>query len=127
MRKHHQQILDSGAEVVAIGTGDVRYAKDFIEQEDIPFTVLVDGEGDAARAAGVRRASLTKLMGPSNWMGAVRATARGHRQRRTGARPDQLGATFVIRHDGSVAYAHYADDAADNPPMEEVLAAVEAG
>jgi hypothetical protein len=35
----------------------------------------------------------------------------------------QLGGVLIVAPDGSVPYAHLADDAGDNPPNDEVLTA----
>jgi len=40
--------------------------------------------------------------------------------------PGQLGGVLVIAPDGSIRYAHMSEDASDNPPVNEVLAAVRA-
>ena len=42
MREHYAEIRDLGADVVAIGTGDARYAEAFVKEERIPYPVLVD-------------------------------------------------------------------------------------
>lgn len=47
--------------------------------------------------------------------GLLQTTTKGHAA--------QLGGVVIVAPDGSVPYAHLADDAADNPPTDEVLAA----
>ena len=110
--------------MVALGTGDARYARAFIEEEHIPFPVLLDEEGDAARAASVRRGGVMQLVGPQTIGGALKATAAGHRQHRTGRRGTQLGATFVIGPGDVVRYEHVDRDVSDHAPIEDVLAAI---
>lgn len=107
-----------------MGTGDARYARAFIEDEDIPFPVLLDEEGEAAELASLRRGSWLQLAGPATVPGALRATAAGKRQHRTGKRPKQLGATFVIGPGDVVRYEHVDGDVADHAPFEEVLDAL---
>ena len=82
--------------MVAIGTGDVRYAKAFVSEEQIDFPVLVDDDAAAAHAASVRKASIFSLAGPRTWGGSRQAHRDGFRVRRTGKRVTQLGATFVM-------------------------------
>lgn len=124
MRGSYEEIKAKGAELVAIGTGDERYARAFIDQENIPFPVLLDEEGDAAEAAAVKRGGMLDLAGPRTMAGALKATAAGHRQHRTGRRPRQLGATFVIGPGDVVRYEHLDDDVSDHAPVDEVLAAL---
>jgi hypothetical protein len=109
---------------VAVGTGDARYAAAFVAEEDVPFPVLVDGDGDAARAAAVRSAGLLGVMGPTAVLGGFRAFRAGKRQRRSGPRPMQLGATFVVGPGNAVRYEHLDDDVADHAPIDDVLTAL---
>jgi len=113
-----------GADVVAIGTGDVRYARQFVEDEGIPFLVLVDDDARAAAAASVTNASWWRLLHPSTWA-ATRATwRRGHRVHKAGARVTQLGATFVVGPGEHVRYAHLDPDSTRHAPLDEIIAAL---
>ena len=122
MRRSYPEITARGAEVVAIGTGDARYAKSFATDEDIPFLVLVDDDGAAASAASVRRAGWLALMGPASWPGTRRAWKDGFRIHKAGKRVTQLGATFVIGPGSTVRYEHQASDSSDHAAVEAVLA-----
>lgn len=122
MREHYEQIQALGAEVVAIGTGDERYANAFVADEAIPFPVLVD-DGAAAEAASVRSIPFLQLLfDPRSWPGAVRARRAGFRIHRSGRRVTQLGATFVIGPGPRVRYAHVDRHSADHAPLDTVLA-----
>ena len=126
MREHEQEIAEKGAGIVAVGTGDRRYAQAFVADEQITFPVLLDEDGTAAEIAEVRRGGWMQLAGPATMPGALRATAAGHRQRRTGKRPRQLGATFVIGPGDVVRYEHIDADVSDHAPVEEILEALSA-
>jgi peroxiredoxin len=125
LRDNYEAITESGADVVAIGTGNAMYARSFIDDERIPFTVLVDDDGDAARAARVKGGvgTLFKLASPSVLKAGARARKAGSRQHKVGDRPMQLGATFVVR-DNEVVYTHLDDDVGDHAPLRDVLAAL---
>ena len=124
MRRSENEITERGAKLVAIGTGDARYARAFIADEDIDFVVLLDEEGEAARAASVKRGRLMDLVGPRTSAGAAKAVAAGKRQHRTGKRGTQLGATFVIGPGDRVRYEHLDSDVSDHAPIDEVLSAL---
>ena len=49
--------------MTAIGTGGKRYAKAFIEDEQVPFPVLLDEDGIAAEIAGTKTLSAGSLLG----------------------------------------------------------------
>jgi peroxiredoxin len=124
LRRHYDEIREAGAEVVAVGTGDQRYAEAFVADEQVPFPVLVDDAGAAARAAAVRKVNLaTLLLDPRSLQGARRAHRDGYRVKKNGKRVNQLGATFVIGPGSQVRYAHVDAHTADHAPIDDVLAA----
>ena len=125
MRDHHDEITEVGAEVVAVGTGDERYAKAFVADERVPFPVLVDDHGEAARAAAVKKVNFaTLLFDPRSLKGARRAHRDGYRVKKSGKRVNQLGATFVVGPGSRVRYEHVDVHTADHAPLADVLAAV---
>ena len=125
MRSHLDEITTAGAEVVAVGTGDERYARAFVDEEESPFPVLVDDGGDAARAASVRKVNMaTLLLDPRSMGGALQARREGFRIKKSGKRVNQLGATFVVGPGRQVRYEHLDAHTADHAPIDEVLAAL---
>ena len=85
MRDRYDEIRARGAEVVAIGTGDERYARDFVADEAISYPVLVDDDGRAARVAAVQAASFLGLFHPRTWAATRETWRRGHRIHRAGS------------------------------------------
>lgn len=124
MRSHQDEIEDAGAGIVAVGTGNQHFAAAFVRDESIRFPVLVDEDGEAAKAVKLTRTSALGLLKPSVVLGRRRAAAAGHAQKRLGARPMQLGATFVIAPGDSILYSHMDSDVADHAPVEEILSAL---
>ena len=125
MRGRYQEITAAGAEVVAIGTGDERYATAFVAEEQVPFPVLVDDGASAASAAAVRRVNFaTLLFDPRSLKGSRQAHRAGYRVKKSGKRVNQLGATFVIGPGSQVRYAHVDVHTADHAPFAEVFAAL---
>jgi len=110
--------------VVAVGTGDARYARAFVEDERIPFPVLVDDDARAANAAAVPSASFVGLLHPRTWAASAATWRRGYRVSKPGARVTQLGATFVLGPGPRVRYAHVDRDTTDHAPVDAVLAAL---
>jgi len=125
LRGHYDEITGAGAEVVAVGTGDVRYAKAFVSDEQVPFPVLVDDDAAAASAATVKKVNFfTLLFDPRSMKGARHAHQQGYRVKKSGRRVNQLGATFIIGPGSTVRYSHLDAHTADHAPLPEVLAAL---
>jgi hypothetical protein len=125
LRDHYPDVQAHRAEVVAVGTGDRRYAASFVAEEHVPFPVLVDDNAAAARAVTIRRVPLLRLMmDRRSWPGTRRARAAGHRIHRAGKRVNQLGATLVVGPGDVVRYSHFDEHSADHAPLDAVLAAL---
>jgi peroxiredoxin len=124
--ERYAEFTDAGAQVVAIGTGDERYAAAFVRDEHIPYTVLVDDHSEAADAASVETVSWGKLLHPRTWKATVAAWKNGHKVHKAGKRVKQLGATFVIAPGDTVLYEHFDADSTDHALADQVLAALPA-
>jgi AhpC/TSA antioxidant enzyme len=125
LRERYEEIRRHGAEVVAVGTGDPSYARAFVADEAIPFPVLVDDDGRAARAAAVPSSSFLGMFHPRTWAATRDTWRRGYRIQRAGKRVTQLGATFVVGPGPQVRYAHLDSDSTDHAPLDDVIAALE--
>jgi len=122
LREHYEEITGLGADIVAIGTGDTRYAQAFTAEEQIPFLVLVDDDAAAAHAASLKTLNWFQLLHPRTWK-ATRATSkRGYHVHKAGKRVKQIGATFVIGAGNRIRYEHMDFDSTDHAPVAEVIA-----
>ena len=127
MREHYDEIQGLGAEVVAVGTGDRRYAAAFVAEEQIPFPVLVDDDAVAASAAALPKVNPFRLIfDPRSLGGARRAHRAGYRVKKPGKRTNQLGGTFVLGPGERIRYEHVDEHTADHAPLDDVLAALRA-
>ena len=124
MRAHEQEIAGAGAGLAAVGLGDRAYASRFREETGIGFPLLVDEERLAYRAAGLKSGSLLHLLRRDNARARKRAGAAGHRQRRLGKDPFQLGASFVFAPGDRDLYVRLSETFGDNAPVGELVAAV---
>jgi len=128
LRARYEEIERLGARVVAIGTGGVGYARALVDDESIPFPVLVDDAGRAAEAASVTSASLLGMLHPRTWAATRETWRRGYRIHKAGRRVTQLGATFVIAPaaggGAKLVYEHLDRDSTDHAPLDDVLAAL---
>lgn len=95
----------------------------FIEDENFPFQVLLDEDGTAAEIIQTNSIGATTYLSPKAVGAGVMSFVRGHRQKKTGRRPLQLGATLVIGPGNKLLYADFEDYAGDHADLDEVLAA----
>ena len=121
MRERNDEITSLGASIVAIGTGDQRYADAFVRDEQIPFLVLVDDAAAAAEAASLRTLNWFQLLHPRTWKATRETSKRGHHVHKSGKRVKQIGATFVIGAGDRVRFEHLDADSTDHAPIEAVI------
>jgi hypothetical protein len=104
--------------------GRVDMAKHFAETRGIPFRLLVDEDRDSYRALGLKVGTLLELAGPKVWMRGIKATLGGHPSSLPKQDVKQMGGVMIVGAGGDVLYLHRAEASSDNPPIDEVLAAL---
>lgn len=113
-------------ELVAIGNGTVEQAAAFVRSQGLDgLRLVVDPERRVYEAAGARVGTPSQLVGPRVMLAGARLAAGGSgaRQGQVIGHAAQLGGVLIVAPDGSVPYAHLAENAADLAPEEEVLEA----
>jgi hypothetical protein len=115
----------AGVGLAVIGQGTPAHAREFIADNKVDgLPILVDPTRESYEAAGAKIATFNELLGPRVVAkGTTSALRTGLVQTRTKGHPAQLGGILIVAPDGSVPYAHLADDASDNASNDEVLRA----
>ena len=124
MREFEPQFRSQGAHLAAVGLGDPRYAKAFREQTGINFPLLIDERREAYSALELKKAPLLHLFRKDNLAARKRAKSAGHRQRRLGKDPLQLGGSFIFGPGGKEYFAHISETFGDNSQPATLLAAL---
>lgn len=119
--KVYTDFLDVGVQLVAVGTGGRRYAREFVEKRSIPFTVLVDKYLRTHEIIGTKSGHPLGLLKPKVLASGVRAFKSGQRQGKTGPHPFVFGAAHVIEAGGELRYAWLNGDYNDNAPIEDLM------
>ena len=128
LHRAREDFESAGATLAAVGQGTPRHAQHFVDEYDLDgMQVLVDPERRTYELAGAKVATVDELYHPKVVArGAKVAATERLVQGKTQGHAAQLGGVLVVARDGSIAYAHMADDASDNAPVDEVLKAARA-
>jgi hypothetical protein len=124
LRVHEQEFRQAGANLAAIGLGDMNYARLFREETGIKFPLLVDADRKAYQVAGLKSANLLHLFRPDNARARTRAKSAGHRQHKLGQNPFQLGASFIFAPANRDLFAHLSQTFGDNANPKTLLSAL---
>lgn len=124
MRDVKPQIDERGARVVVVGNGTPRHAQMFAEDDDVPFTLWVDPQMEAYRAAGLRR-GLRAAFSRRSAGHMARALRGGFRQTKVQGDAWQNGGVFVITAKGETAFEQVSREAGDHAAVADILAALD--
>jgi hypothetical protein len=124
LREHQAEFEQKGANIAAIGLGDVNYARLFRADTGIDFPLLIDEQRRAYEVAGLKQANVLHIFRSDNAEARKRAKARGHKQVKIGKNPFQLGGSFVFAPGNIDLFAHLSRTFGDNAPMEDLLGAI---
>jgi hypothetical protein len=124
LRGQEQKFKEKGARLVVVGLGDAQYARSFREETGITFPLLIDEQREAYRTVGLKKASLLHLFRKDNALARKRAKAGGHRQKKLGKDPLQLGGSFIFGPGNVDHLAHVSETFGDNATPESILEAI---
>ena len=124
MGKAHEEIRALGGDVVAVFQYRAEPTFHFCRRRGAPFDCLGDPEREAYQAVGLEDGGLLEYMGPRAAVGWLRAASHGNFGGAPKGDVAQRPGTFVVAPDGTVAFAHYNRNSADNPPNDQVIEAV---
>lgn len=124
MSSREQEFTAKGVRLAAIGMGIPEMAADFRDKQGIDFPLLVDRTKETYRALEMKRGSLWDVVGPQNWLRFAKGMVTGHGVTKPEQDPLQMGGVLVVTESGKVVYEFRASASADNPAVDEVLAAV---
>lgn len=127
LHRDREKFDAAGARLVLIGQGTPAHAQHFREEQNVEgLEILVDPDRAAYEVAGAKVATMSELFGVKSMVAGIkRATGDRVMQGAVKGHPAQLGGVLVVAKGGKIAWAHLADNAGDNPPNDDVLAAVE--
>jgi hypothetical protein len=127
LHRDRRKFEEAGVRLAVIGQGRPEDARHFQETLEVDLPMYVSGDRAAYRAAGTKVGTLGELLGPRSVLKGIRRSASDRVvQGRIVGHAAQLGGVLIVKPDGSIPYAHLAQDASDTPPNDEVLAAARA-
>jgi peroxiredoxin len=121
----YDQFREAGADVVAIFQYRADPTYHFCRKRGVPFDCLGDPEREGYHVVGLERGSAKEVIGPQLAKGFLRAARHGALPGIPKGDTAQRPGTFVVATDGTVAFAHYNKDSADNPDTAELLRVVQ--
>ena len=127
MRDAYPQFQILGIDVGAVTFGNPETTDRFCMHHDAPFACFADPARRAYDAFGLScNPSVFTLAHPRGWPAFFRAVRRGRKPFKGRLSVRQMPGAFLIDSAGELRYEHRNRYPADNPPLEELLAAAAA-
>ncbi len=124
LRQDYARFTDAKLKVVGVSPNKPDAAKAFRAAHDLPYPMLADPQRVAYQRYGLGKLSVLHEINPLTWLRNRGKLKQGVVARASDADMTQLGGVFIIDPRGTLRYTHVAEDAADNPPTEEILGGV---
>ncbi len=125
LHRAREEFDRAGVKLVLIGQATPRQASAFRRKTGIDLPVLADEERVTYRLAGLRRGSMSQLIGPRSVLAGVKHSARsGVMQGRIIGDAAQLGGAMVIGPGDGVLFEQRSRHAGDTVEPEDLLQAV---
>lgn len=125
MRQNEKEFEARDVQVVLVGLGSPEQAEAFRKELSLNFRIICDPDRQLYAAYGLKRMRLLQLASPALLVKGVKALSQGHTMGIPRGDVYQLPGVFVIDRNGRIRYSHIGRDPADNPPVEEILSAIE--
>ena len=126
MDEAREEIRSAGGDVLCVFQYRAQPTRNFCRQRGVEIECLGDPELAGYDAVGLERGGMKEIASPKVAIAGLRAAAKGKLPGKPEGDRLLMPATFVVGTDGKIRYAHYNADQSDNPPMKEVLDAVQA-
>jgi len=126
LRDAHPELDRRRIAVAVVTFGDIEATRRFCAARHVPFPCYSDPERRAYDAFALERhAGWHRVLDPRQAGATLRALRAGHPMYKARQSVRQMPGTFLIDTDGEVRYEHRNRFPADNPSIEELVAAVD--
>lgn len=122
MREDQDRLTNLGIEVAVITFDADFMARAYVEQTDLPWPLLIDGDRRLYRAYNMERANWWSIYGPASiWNYMKLIFGRGRKIEEPGSDLRQLGGDVLIDPTGLVRFHHVSESPHDRPSVESIL------
>jgi peroxiredoxin len=134
LHRAREEFDEAGVRLAVIGIGTPADAAEFRRAQGVDLPLLADPDRRTYALAGAKVATLGELLAPRiiarglkhTVLSRLRLGSIAVHQGPIKGHAAQLGGVVIVAPDGSIRYSHLSEDASDNPPAREVLAAAKA-
>jgi thioredoxin-dependent peroxiredoxin len=110
-----------GALVFVVLQSEPKVIASLIRNEDFPFTIICDLQGEIFQLYGVEAGGIVKYLHPAGLVAAIKASFRGFMHGKFEGKETQLPAAFAMAADKVVKYTHYGENISDMPSLAKII------
>ena len=121
MCQHLPEFEARNAHIVVISFGRPDQARIWLDQTNVPFTLLLDPERKAYRAYGLEN-SLLRSWGLNVWQRYAQLLLKGREWRGIQGDSGQLGGDVIVDSSAHIRFVYRSHDPTDRPDVHMLLA-----
>jgi hypothetical protein len=121
--RHLQEFEALKTHIVVVSFSQPEQARIWLDETNVPFTLLLDPERKAYRAYGLEY-SLLRSWGLNVWLQYARLLFKGRKWRGIQGDSGQLGGDIIVDSTGRILLAFRSHDPTDRPDIQSLLAAL---
>ena len=123
--KDANKFKDAGCNVLIVLQSEPEIAKEGMDEQDIPITLVCDPEMRIYHLYKVYPGTLFGYVTPSVIKMAMRAKKQGYAHGKSEGKEFQLPAVFLIDTDKTIAFAYYGKNIGDVPDNQSLLSTIQ--
>lgn len=124
---HAKEAIEAaGGKVLLVSMGTMAQSQAFIHRFAVPFPMVCDPDQHLYREFSLQRMSHLGFLSPTMALRGIAAMAQGHTMGLPEGDVRQLPGVFIIGTGGDIRYSHFAEDPADHPEPEAIIARLKA-
>jgi len=121
LRRFEENLAELGIKVVVVTFEGGYFARQYIDETNLPWPLLVDDNRELYRAYGMLSAGFWDIWGPKTWWAYLKEIVRGRLPKKSTGDISQRGGDVLIDPTGMIRLHHIGQGPSDRPSPEAIL------
>lgn len=124
MRDQEEEFSRRNVKIVIVTFENDFFARQYVEESDLAWPLLIDGTREAYQNYGMLAASFWDVWGPKTWWVYLKELLKGQKLHQSAGDVYQRAGDVLIDPNGIVRLHHIGEGPADRPSVESILARI---
>jgi len=121
LRRYEESLTELGIKVVVVTFEAGYFARQYVEETNLPWPLLIDENRELYRAYGMLSAGFWDIWGPKTWWAYLKEMLHGRLPKKSTGDISQRGGDVLIDPIGTVRFHHVGQGPSDRPSPAAIL------